>query len=431
MCQDSLAEQIRKARARFACMAATYSLMVFNDNFFKQSALVLAVAAGRTEMQGYALGVFTLPFILFAAPAGWLADRFPKRQVVIGAKWVELLAMVCGAFGVWTGNWLLIFAMLGLMGMQSAAFSPALNGAIPELYPASHVTKANAILRVFVTAAILAGTALAGIVLDTRGEWRGIERGRLFVGVWVIAVAAFGVLASYGVARRPAASPGRRFPWTGPADTMRVLGEIWSDRLLALTLAADVFVWFLGSLQILLINPLGIQQFEFSKTTTSLLIMAELSGLALGGLVSGKIASGSRWWRVMGPSGIALSSLMLLVPVVCVLPLPVRTVGLFVIIGAIGLAGGIFIIPMESFLQVRPRADRKGAVWAAANFVVFIGILISCLVSNALNEAFRPTTGFAVAGGLAFVFSLWLAFAFPRRGREDAAGLDGGAMARA
>jgi acyl-[acyl-carrier-protein]-phospholipid O-acyltransferase/long-chain-fatty-acid--[acyl-carrier-protein] ligase len=75
----SLKERIRKGRAKFAAMAGTYFVGVFNDNFFKQAALLMAVAAGKSEMQGYATIIFTLPFIVFAAQAGWCADRFSKR----------------------------------------------------------------------------------------------------------------------------------------------------------------------------------------------------------------------------------------------------------------------------------------------------------------------------------------------------------------
>ena len=93
-------EILRHARGKFACIASAYGLGVFNDNFFKQAALVLFVAAGRNDMQGYALTVFTLPFILFAAPAGWCADRFMISHVVISGKWLALGAMLIGAVGI-------------------------------------------------------------------------------------------------------------------------------------------------------------------------------------------------------------------------------------------------------------------------------------------------------------------------------------------
>ncbi len=87
---------IRKARGNFAAMASTYCLGVFNDSFFRTSAMLIAVAAGEKTAQGLVMAVFTLPYLLFAAQAGWLADRFPKSHIVIGAKVLELAVMICG-----------------------------------------------------------------------------------------------------------------------------------------------------------------------------------------------------------------------------------------------------------------------------------------------------------------------------------------------
>ncbi len=203
-----LIQQIRQARSKFAAMAATYCLGVFNDSFFRQSAMLIAVSQGHKAMQGYVMAVFTLPYLLFAAPAGWLADRFSKRHVVIGAKILELVAMLCGAVGICTSNWLFIFIMVFIMGLQSAIFSPSLNGSIPELYPPSYVVTANAVLKAVVTAAILGGVASCGLALRQKtASVAGIPRGRLIVSVVIVSVSALGVLCSLGVPRRRAASP--------------------------------------------------------------------------------------------------------------------------------------------------------------------------------------------------------------------------------
>ena len=131
--------EIKEARGKFIAMAATYCLGVFNDNYFKQAAMLMAVSAGLSGLQGTATVLFALPFILFSSSAGWLADRFPKRGVVIATKALELAAMLIGAVGVIMTSWTCILAMVFLMGWQSTLFSPALNGAIPELYPAEYV----------------------------------------------------------------------------------------------------------------------------------------------------------------------------------------------------------------------------------------------------------------------------------------------------
>ena len=118
MMDAALKTRIRRARGKFAAMVGTYSLGVFNDNFFKIAVLLLAVDSPALTF--WVNTLFMLPFILLAAPAGWMADRFSKRTVVILAKALELLAMLCGAGGIITGSWLLMLIMVALMATQSA-----------------------------------------------------------------------------------------------------------------------------------------------------------------------------------------------------------------------------------------------------------------------------------------------------------------------
>ncbi len=391
-------EAVRHGRCRFVCMAAAYTLGVFNDNFFKQAALVLAVAAGRNSMQGFALAVFTVPFILFAAPAGWMADRFSKHHVVIGAKACELLAMLAGAAGVCLGHWWLIFAMLAIMGLQATFFSPALNGSLPEVYPEWYIPRANGILRLMVTVAILSGVAMAGVALDVSGAWRGVDAGRCMVAAVVIGVSLVGLLVSLGVPHRPAASPTARFPWDGPVTTLRELHATRHDRLLALAIAADVFVWFVGSANILIINTLGIQQFHLSKSMTSGLIVSQLAGIGAGSLLVMRRVAARRWYRVLLPASVAMGLAMAAVWAVPLLAPDVRVPMLFALTFTAGTAGGVMLIPIESFLQIRPPADRKGGVLSAVNFAVFSGILVSSFVANALNARLTPTNAFGVLG---------------------------------
>ena len=405
--------RIRQARGKFACMALTYFLGVFNDNFFKQAALVIAVAAGMTSMQGYALVLFTLPFLVFAAPAGWCADRFPKRWVVITAKWMELTAMLFGAAGIAFAHWPLICCMLVIMGFQATLFSPALNGSLPELYPAAYVPRANAVLRMLVTIAILAGVALAGVALDRPGTgFGGIERGRLVVGAVVVGVALLGVIAAYGVPRRPAADPRVAFPWDGPIRTVRDLLATRRDPLLAVSIAADVFIWLVGSLEILIINPLGLQQFGMSKSVTSYLIVSQLVGIGIGGLVGSRFVRGDRWYRAVGPVGVFMGLTMCALMAVPALPAALQHGSLFVIIFAVGALAGVVLIPLESFLQVRPAPERKGAVLSAVNFVVFAGVLLSGLMANGLNAHARPTTSFGLVGIAWIILCLGLGIAY-------------------
>lgn len=409
------ASDVSHARRQFGAMAGSYFLGTFNDNFYKQAVMLLAVAMGREGLQGVAAAAFTVPFILFAAPAGWLADRFPKRQVVIGAKAVEVLAALVGTAGLLTGNLWLMVGMVGLMGLQATFFSPALNGAIPELYPADYVTRANAGLRMIVTVGILAGVALAGVVLGIKGQpLLGAERGQALVGLVAIVVAGVGFLVSLAIPRRPAADPGRPFPATGPLDTLQELRRIWADRQLGRILVVDAFVWGTGVFQLLIINTLGLKQFHLTETATSLLVASQLLGLGGGGLLSARLAKGPRWFRVLVPAGLGMGLVMGAIFAVPFLPVPLQEPVLYVLIALSGVTGGLLLIPCESFLQVRPAPERKGAVWAAANFASFSGMSLASGLYIPLKDL-TPTTAYGVLGVATIVFALWMRAEFRRK----------------
>jgi acyl-[acyl-carrier-protein]-phospholipid O-acyltransferase / long-chain-fatty-acid--[acyl-carrier-protein] ligase len=401
---------IRAARGKFIGMAATYSLGVFNDNFFKQAACLVALGAGYAKFQGYASALFTVPFILFAAPAGWLSDRFAKRSVVIGAKCLECVAMGCGAIGIATENYLLILVMVAMMGVHSTVFSPALNGSIPELYPESYVIKANSVLKVSTTAAILLGIVCSGLTLDHKQPWLGgVAAGRLWVGVVVLAVALAGLGASLVIPRRSAANPEAPFPWWGPVDTVRVLWRLRQDRLLTITVITDVVVWFVAALQVLLINKLGIFELHLSESATSSLVVAELAGVAMGGGLCGVVASGAGWTRVLVPAGAALSLATAGVSMLRFMPAAHHMTILYTLLVVAGAAGGLLLVPLESFIQARPAPDKKGETIAAANFAAFVGILAAGLSSVGLESLPRASYGFGVVAVAMVLLTAWLA----------------------
>jgi acyl-[acyl-carrier-protein]-phospholipid O-acyltransferase/long-chain-fatty-acid--[acyl-carrier-protein] ligase len=391
-------------------MIATYALGSFNENFFKEAAMLMAVAAGRGYLQGYATVIFTLPYLLFAAPAGWLADRFPKRDVIIGVKLLEAAAMTMGAYGLYTGHWMLILTMATIMATQATILSPAVNSLIPELFPAGYVTRANAILKVIVMSAILMGVATAGIALGKGGSK---APGGGFTVMVIAVIATFtGSLVSFGVPWFPATAPQERFPWKGPLVTLRNLWELRKDRLFSLVIATDVFIWTMGSLEIQIANKMGLQQFQYGERLTGILVVAELGGFGAGGFLSSRLAVGSSWYRILPPSAAALAVALGVAPVVPLLATSAQTSALLVVLACTGICGGMLLVPCESFVQVRPKPSRRGAVIAAVNFAIFSGILVSGPAANIMNASFLPTTSLGVLGALSLVVSLLLFHAF-------------------
>lgn len=417
----SVSERIRRARSKFLSMATAYSLGAMNDNFFKQAASLMAVAAARSELQSVATIVFTIPFMLFAAPAGWLSDRYAKRNVIIGAKTLELVAMFAGAAGIYWSSWPLIFTMLFIMALQSTIFSPALNGSIPELYPESFVTTANGRVRMVVTISVLLGIALAGWLLDMKGNVSsGTPVGQAAVAGTVIGLAVIGLLVSLGVPKIKAAGSKEPFPWSGPADTVRVLWATRKDRLLAISIFANAVFWMMASLQVQLINVLGLDQYCMKKAQTSGMLVTQMIGIGLGGIMAGWLASGKTWHRVLVPSSLGMALPMLGLVFVPEVPGTIaQIVLLFLLLGMIGLSGGLFMVPLEAFIQIRPKPDEKGRAIASANFAAFAGIGLSSPLYFLLNKFCAPTFSFGLIGLFAVALALWLRAMLPRAVKED------------
>lgn len=426
-------EKIKSARGKFFAMVSTYFFSVFNDNFFKQSALLLAVRSGMNDAQGLATMIFTIPYLFIAAPAGWFADRFPKRNVVIGVKILELVAMSAGALGMLclepgehlrSVSWFLILTMVGLMGAHASLFSPALNGSIPELYPHSYVVRANGIIKLVSTLAILMGIAVAGVALDSNPHswiflklhaFKGTPMGQTVVAVTVILIALAGLGLSLYVPKFKAAGTSEHFPWMGPLYTIKSLYSICKDSLLNLCIWGNTFFWFAGAIMVLMINEMGPNQFGLSNTTTSGLVVSEMLGVGIGAMLASKLARGDTWYRILWKALLGMGLSLFLITFVPWLPqigsgaFSLHFIVLFLLLTVTGIFGGIYLIPIESFIQIRPAPDRKGMVIAAANFVALCGVLLSGAVYWGFAKMqIKPTNCFLILSVLAFLATVLL-----------------------
>jgi acyl-[acyl-carrier-protein]-phospholipid O-acyltransferase/long-chain-fatty-acid--[acyl-carrier-protein] ligase len=152
----------------------------FNDNAWK---MIVAFLAIKSATQGIlpqsvefesvsqiqttlTFVVFTLPLMLFSLPAGALADRISKTRVIVILKAIELLLMLLATVSLIWPEHISPLIVLGLMGVQSALFSPVKYGIIPELLPHESISKGNGRLEMWTFLAIILGTALGGMLLD-------------------------------------------------------------------------------------------------------------------------------------------------------------------------------------------------------------------------------------------------------------------------
>ncbi len=403
---NHIQDQIKSARTKFSAMVGAYFFGVFNDNYYKQAAMLLAVTAGLSHLQGTATILFSLPFVLFSAYGGWMADRYPKKWVIISAKLLELLACLLGAVGLYYTNWNCILGMIFIMGIQATIFAPALNATLPEIYPESYITKANAILKLMTTLAILFGLASAGVSLDQNWFPSSIPFGVLLVAAVVVIVAALGLLCSLGISHSPSKNPTLIFPLKGPWQSVKDLFHLRARPDLLTSLLSSTFFYSISTLAVLVINTLGLKQFGYSQTSTSLLSVALMFGVCIGAFIAGKISSTTRWFHLLPiSSGIMCLGLFIL-GLSSLISEEIRLIALFLTLLGIGTAGGILIIPVTTYLQVKPAPTEKGKIIGLVNFSDFIGIIVAGEFYMLLDRFLSPTNSMIVLACLALCYAV-------------------------
>ncbi len=373
-------------------MTVTQLLGAFNDNLFKQLVLLLAVggavaAAGEnppTDRQGEAMFVFALPFLLFSGVAGFLSDRTSKTRIVVAAKVAEICVMAMGvtAFAFYASSGLIgAFAVLFLMGTQSAFFGPAKYGILPEMLRRSDLPRANGIFLMTTFVAIILGTAAAGFL-------KGQDLDRLWISALAcVAIAALGTATSLLVRRVPAALPGLKFERstvTIPPDMRQLLR---SDPVLLKAVLVVSLFWLVGGLVQPTVNAVGILQLKIGDQNTSIMAACMALGIACGCLLAGRMCHGYADFRLVrvGSWGMVVCMVLLSLPAVGGLgdQQANHLLGFAFsapLLLAAGVFAGLFVVPLQVVLQSRPPEGKKGRMIAVMNICSWMGILISAVL---------------------------------------------------
>lgn len=399
-------------------MTATQFLGAFNDNIYKQTLLLLFVAVpwgidqtGKLvtrDLQGFGSLIFALPFIFFSGIAGYLSDRYSKQRVILCCKLAEVAIMIVGLtlFLVYdrTGMSLrmagLFTIVLFLMGSHSAFFGPGKYGILPELFADRDLPGANGIILMTTFLAIILGTSLSGSLMTV------FPANLWIIGLTCIGVAACGVATSLLVRPTSAVRPGLPFRvgYLGVPREMRAL--LARDRPLNAALWVSSVFWMAAAMVLLAVNSLGKTQFHATALATSVLVGSVSVGIATGSAVAGIVSGGRFHARLLRIGAWGLFAFMTLIA----LPGPrhehfLGYWGSLVCLVILGGFTGIFAVPLQVLMQLRPPRELKGQMIATMNLLNWTGIVLGGALYQAITlllEAIRwpPATAFAVMAAM-------------------------------
>src|SRR5215475_10385626 len=400
-------EREKKWRLGFWSLIVTQFQGAFNDNVLKFFVIFMILGTNPTPAEQdslvFFIGIlFALPFLMFSMAGGYLADRFSKRNVTIATKIFEILAMLFAVYAFSKGDTRLAYGVIFLASTQAAFFGPSKYGLLPELLPAEDLSWGNGVLELTTFLSIISGTVFGSYLAQT-------FRGREFIaGLIFMGLTCIGLSASLFISRVPAGDPAKKFRFNIFGDLAEQWRLVRPDRALKLAVIGNTYFWFLGALLQFVIVFYGREILHLDETRGSYLQAALAIGIGVGSFAAGYLSGGKIEYGLIPLGGVGMAIFGSLISVHG-LSFP----QVMWLLGALGFAGGFFVVPINALIQHRPDEDKKGGVIAYANWLSFVGVLVASAIYSGFTHYLRVGLGTfflwtALLSLAAGAYTLWL-----------------------
>ena len=403
---------------RFLPLFATQFLGAFNDSLFKQAVVLFVTyqlysnAAKEFQFSAIAQGLFILPFFLFSALSGQLADDHDKAKLIRLIKLAEIGIMILGGAGIMLANIPLMLAAVGLMGVHSTFFGPIKYAILPQHLRHDEVLGGTGLVEAGTYIAILGGTILAGVLATDPSV----------AVAATIGIAILGFLAGRQVPPAPPAAERIPFNWHILHASIELVSATLHIRRLFLAILSISFFWTIGAVLIIIFPPLVKNVLGADEQVASLFIAIFSIGIAIGSVLINRLLKSEVSARFAPASVIAMGVFVLLLHFVALAwgkngP-ELTTLGNFVlhpmaglmILALLGVAvtGGMFVVPLYAFLTTTVPKTETARTVAANNIVNSGAMVIGSLLAFALSSlGVGPVGQLLVVASMCLV-SAWL-----------------------
>jgi MFS family permease len=383
---------------RFLPLFATQFLGAFNDNLYKSAMVILVTYAVYNDetkeatFNAIAGGLFILPFFLFSALAGQLADSGDKARIIRIVKTAEIGIMVFGAAGLVLHNVPLLLAALFAMGVHSSFFGPIKYAILPQHLSRDEVLGGTGLVEAGTYGAILLGTIAGGLL--------GLDHYRI-AAAGVLGVAIVGWITGRMVPPAPPEpdAPPLKMDWHIIRASITLVNATMHIPRLFLAIAAISFFWAMGAILAAQFPPLVKNVLHADEQVATLFLAIFSVGVAVGSVLINRLLAGRVLAKYSPAAAIAMGLFIVHLywnvldwPVVGGPLLDLRT---FVMIGqaewvmvdlfGVAVAGGMFVVPLYAFLTTTVPKSETARTVAANNIVnsgamVLAAILLTILV---------------------------------------------------
>jgi 1-acyl-sn-glycerol-3-phosphate acyltransferase len=382
---------------RFAPFFATQALGAFNDNAFRNAMIVLVgFHMGLDEgavgfYSNIAPALFILPFFLFSATSGQLAEKFEKTRIIRFVKLFEIAAMALASVAFYRHSLWLMLTVLFLMGLHSTLFGPIKYAILPQALHPDELVGGNALVETGTSLAILIGMIAGGSAMASAGP--------VAASILVLLIAVAGYFVCRSIPPAPPTAPDLKFNWNPFTETVQVLGFVTKNRTVFNSVLGISWFWFFGGVFTMQL-PNYTKIFLGGTESVSILVLALFSiGVGAGSLLCEKLSGrrveiglvpfGSIGLTLFGvdlyfarPAAATLHELSAFAFVAA--PGSWRIVADFVLVGVFA---GFYIVPLFALVQSRAPKSQLSRVIAGNNIINALFIVAAAAFGIGLGAA--------------------------------------------
>ncbi len=384
---------------RFLPFFATQFLGALNDNVFKNALVILVTFNAATwtsldapTLANLAAGLFILPFFLFSATSGQIADKYEKSRLIRYTKLLEITVMGLGVAGLYLQSLPLLLLALFLMGTQSTLFGPVKYAILPQHLRETELVGGNAFVEAGTFVAILIGTILGGVLAGLGNE------GIRWISLALMVLASLGYLTSRAIPAAPAAAPALRINWNPLTETWRNLKFTRGNRTVFQSILGISWFWFYGALFLSQFPAYSKDVLGGNEAVVTLLLAMFSIGIGAGSLLCERL-SGHKVEIGLVPFG-SIGLTIFAVDLFFAAPAtPLNGVGaveflrhaanwrVLADLVLIGMFGGFFIVPLYALVQTRSEPEHRSRIIAGNNILNALFMVIAAIVAVGLLRA--------------------------------------------
>jgi len=370
-----------------------------NDNLFKFAFTVLVTYQLQVPwlpeaMAGLVIGaLFILPFVLFSATSGQLADKLEKSGLMRLVKNLEIAIMAAAGLGFFTANAALLLACVFMMGLHSTLFGPVKFAYLPQHLNEAELTGGNGMVEMGTFVAILLGSLAGGLLIALPQ-----------IGPGAVAAACFGVAllgrwAAQAVPHSPATDPQLRINWNPFTETWRNLVLARQDAVVFRSLLGISWMWFFGAVFLANFPTFAKNVLHGDAQVASLLLVVFSVGVGVGALLCERASRQQVEIGLvpLGAIGMSLFAIDLYVAARGLPGVPAQALGAFLAQPAhwrvvadlflLSLSVGVFSVPMYALIQLRSQPSHRARIIAANNILNALFMIVSSLGAGAMLGA--------------------------------------------